>query len=85
MMHKNSILTSASQRVWHQIVSSAELSFSLQLNESWEFVRIAETLTLNLFISSFCPELQNHDAGFIVYKMINCIQSDFCALTAREM
>lgn len=34
MMQKNSILTSASQCVWHQIVSSAELSFSQELNES---------------------------------------------------
>lgn len=79
MMHKNLILTSALQCVWHQIVSSAELGFSQELNESCEFVRIAVPLTINLFISSFCPELQNHDAGFIVYKMIHCIHTDLCA------
>ncbi len=85
MMQNNSILTSASQCVWHQIVSSAELSFSQELNESCEFVRLAVALTLNLFIPSSRPELHNHTAGFIVYKMINCIHTDLCVLTAREM
>jgi len=50
-----------------------------------EFIRLAVTITLNLFIPSSNPELHNHNAGFIVYKMINCIYTDLCVLTAREM
>ncbi len=50
-----------------------------------EFIRLAVTITLNLFIPSSHPELHNHNAGFIVYKMINCIHTDLCVLTAREI